>query len=249
MNKLVSIITPTFNVEKFISQTIESVLNQTYPHWELLITDDASTDHTVKIIEGYQKKDPRIKLFKLNQNSGAAVARNTSIENAKGKYHAFLDGDDIWFINHLQDSVSTLHKLNMEFVFASYQRSDENLNIVYKPFIVPKSVTYADILKTNSISCLTAVVDVETLGKKLMPTIGKRHDMLLWLSYLEMCKTAYGIQKCHAIYRIRKKSLSRNKLNVLKYQWEMYRQYLKFNVFKSTYYMCCWVFKGIKKYT
>lgn len=248
MDQLVSIITPTYNVEKYIAETIDSVLNQTYTNWELLITDDASTDDTFLILEDYQKKDSRIKVFKLNKNSGAAVARNNSIKQAKGSYHAFLDGDDIWYDYHLKSSISKLQQENIEFVFSSYNRSDEKLNLVHKPFIVPSEVTYNDILKTNSISCLTAVVDVESLGKELMPTIGKRHDMLLWLKYLEKCKIAYGSQDCHAIYRIRKKSLSRNKWNVIKYQWEMYRKYLKFNILKASYYMFAWMINGIRKY-
>lgn len=248
MSKLVSIITASYNAEKYIAQTIASVQSQTYKNWEMLITDDASTDNTCKIVENIAQKDSRIKLFRLSNNSGPAVARNNSIKKAKGRFLAFLDADDIWFEYHLEESLKYCAEQKLSFVFASYRRSDEELNFVYSDFIVPKKVSYSDILKSNSISCLTAVVDVEILGKKHMPIIRKRQDMGLWLAYLKDCKYAYGIQKPHAIYRIRKQSLSRNKPKLIKYQWLFYRKVEKLNVFQSFYYLICWMYYGYFKY-
>lgn len=248
MSELVSIITPVYNVEKYIEATIASVQSQTYTHWEHILVDDCSTDASAERIKALSNSDSRLRYFKLNQNSGPAVARNVAIEKAKGRFLAFLDADDIWFDFHLKDSINYLLNHQVSFVFASYKRSDEALNLVYSNFIVPQKVSYTDILKTNSISCLTAVVDIQTLGKKKMPLIRKRQDMGLWLKYLKVTKYAYGIQKPHAIYRIRKSSLSRNKKALLKYQWEFYRHVEKLSVVRTIYYLVLWMYNGFLKY-
>jgi glycosyltransferase involved in cell wall biosynthesis len=182
---LVSIITASYNASSYIEATIASVQKQSHQDWEMIITDDASTDETVSVIKNIQVKEPRVKLIELQENVGAAVARNYSIEAAKGKYLAFLDADDIWFDFHLKESIDACSQNQTGFVFASYKRSNEALDFVYSDFIVPEKVTYTDILKTNSISCLTAFVDIEKLGKKKMPEIKKRQDMGLWLKYLK----------------------------------------------------------------
>ncbi len=247
MDKLISIITPSFNCEKFIADTIKSVINQTYKNWELIIVDDCSTDDSVKIINDFVDKDNRIKLIKLIENSGPAVARNKAIEVAKGDYMAFLDSDDLWVSVFLKKSVEAVQ--NTEgFVFSSYHRYDKNLNPYLKDFIVPLRVNYYDILKTNSISCLTAFIDIKKLGKIQMPKILYRQDMGLWLKYLKKINYAIGIQEPLAIYRIRKESHSRNKVNLLRYQWYFYRNIEQLNVFKSLYYFVLWSFYGFKKY-
>ncbi|HKX87470.1 MAG TPA: glycosyltransferase family 2 protein [Flavobacterium sp.] len=248
MNDLVSIITPTFNSEKFISATIQSVLKQSYPNWEMIIVDDCSTDKTVEIIQNLMEEDTRIHLIKLNRNSGASKARNEAIKLVQGSYMTFLDADDIWFSDFIKNSIETIKQTGIPFVFSSYRRSNEDLEFVYSDFIVPTKVTYTDILKTNSISCLTAFLDVKTLGIKLMPDIRKRQDMGLWLKYLKEIPFAYGIQKPQAIYRIRENSLSRNKKNLIKYQWQFYREVEKLGFFKSIYYMLHWMYRGFMKY-
>ncbi len=248
MNDLVSIITPTYNSEKYIRETIQSVQNQTYPSWEMIIVDDCSTDNTIQIIEEIQKADARIRLVKSEKNAGPAISRNKGIERATGKYMTFLDADDIWFEDFIQNSIETIQKQGVHFVFSSYRRADEELNFIYTDFIVPQKVTYTDILKSNSISCLTAFVDIETLGKKFMPEVYKRQDMGLWLKYLKEIPYAYGIQEPKAIYRIRKNSLSRNKSNLIKYQWQFYRNVEKLSVISSTYYMAHWAVRGFLKY-
>lgn len=248
MQNLVSIITASFNAEKYIEETIRSVQAQTYQNWEMLITDDCSSDRTCDIIQASVKLDSRIKLFKLSQNSGPAKARNHSIEEAKGEFLAFLDADDIWFDFHLENSLSIAHEKNKPFLFASYKRSNEKLEFIYSDFIVPNKVNYTDVLKSNSISCLTAFIDIRKLGKKYMPEIKKRQDMGLWLKYLKDCKFAYGIKEPHAIYRMRDNSLSRNKLNLIKYQWHFYRKVEKIKPIKSLYLLMCWMYYGYFKY-
>lgn len=248
MENLVSIITPTYNSEAFIAQTIASVQNQTYQNWEMIIVDDGSVDNTAAIVVEMAKEDPRIIFIRMSQNSGPAKARNAGIEKVSGKYMTFLDADDIWFPEFISSSIDTIFKNNVFFVFSSYRRSNEELEFVYSDFIVPQKVTYTDILKTNSISCLTAFIDIEKLGKKRMPDIFKRQDMGLWLQYLKEIPYAYGIQQPLAIYRIRENSLSRNKSKLLKYQWKFYREVEHLSILKSAYYMINWMYKGFFKY-
>ncbi len=245
---LVSIITPTYNSENFIAETIASVMAQTVTDWEMIIIDDCSSDSTCDVISEYSSTDRRIKFLRLEKNSGPAVARNTGIALASGKYMTFLDADDIWFPNFIERSISTIKSEGIPFVFSSYRRSDEALNFVYSDFIVPNKVTYSDILKTNSISCLTAFIDIESLGKKTMPEVFKRQDMGLWLKYLKEIPYAYGIQEPQAIYRIRKNSLSRRKSDLLKYQWQFYRNVENLNLAQSCYYMTHWMWRGFMKY-
>lgn len=248
MKKLVSIITPTFNSAKYIAETFQSVQNQTFQDWEWIIIDDGSSDETEIIVNSIKEKDKRIQFYKLEKNSGPAIARNTGIEKATGDFMTFLDADDIWFPNFIENSIATINQAEIPFVFSSYKRSNENLEFVYSDFIVPQKVTYTDILKSNSISCLTAFLDVKTLGKKYMPIIRKRQDMGLWLQYLKEIPFAYGIQEPQAIYRIRENSLSRKKSDLIKYQWQFYREVEKLTVFQSIYYMLHWMYRGFMKY-
>ena len=115
----VSVITPMYNCEKFISETIESVLNQTYTNWEMIIIDDCSTDKSNQIVKQYIERDKRIRLIALNENSGAAVARNKGIEVSSGRFIAFLDGDDLWEPNKLEKQIQFMTEKNIGFSFTS----------------------------------------------------------------------------------------------------------------------------------
>ncbi len=248
MNALVSIITPSYNSAKFIAETIQSAQNQTYQNWEMIIIDDGSSDETESVVLSLSQNDNRIQFHKLNQNSGPAIARNTGIEKASGDYMTFIDADDIWFPTFIENNIKTIQETGIPFVFSSYRRANEQLEFIYSDFIVPNKVSYTDILKSNSISCLTAFVDIKKLGKKYMPLIRKRQDMGLWLNYLKVIPFAHGIQETQAIYRIRENSLSRKKLDLIKYQWQFYREVEKLNVFQATYYMLHWMYRGFMKY-
>lgn len=248
MNPKVSIVTPLYNLEEYIADCIESVEAQTFSDFEMIIVDDCSSDRGPEIVETFARKDPRIKLLRNSKNSGPAVTRNLGIKEATGHYITFLDGDDIWFPQMLEKSIDAIEREQCGFVFASYKRYDENLNPLLSDFIVPAKVTYSDILKSNSISCLTAFIDIDKLGKKYMPLIRKRQDMGLWLAYLKEIDYAVGIKEPLAIYRIRKGSLSRNKFLLLKYQWEFYTKFENLNFFKASYYMTHWIVRGILKY-
>lgn len=247
MNPLVSIITPCFNAEDFIEETILSIQNQSFTNWEWFIIDDFSKDNSVSIISGYAQNDVRIKLLTLTKNSGVAIARNMGIALAKGNYMAFIDADDVWKPQFLAENVSRITQ-SEGFLCASYEMYDAQLKLKLGELIVPKYATYSSILKTNTIGSLTAFIDISRLGKEFMPEIKYRQDMGLWLKYLKKINRAEGIQENLAVYRIRKQSLSNNKINLLKHQWSFYRDVENLSILKSSYYFSLWMYYGLKKY-
>lgn len=246
---MVSIITPVFNCEQYIDETIQSVLNQTHEHWEMIIIDDLSSDNTMKIVKEYAKKNPKIKYYQNTVNSGPAKSRNKGIEMAQGRYISFLDGDDIWLPTFLEKSINFLETNHYNFVFSSYKRVDENLQPLYDDFIVPERVNYHSLLKTCPISCLTALIKIETIGKFYMPDIAKRQDYGLWLSILKKNEFAYGLKEPLAIYRIRKGSVSRNKFKAMYYVWKVYKDVEKLNSFIASYMLINYIINGLRKYS
>ncbi len=235
MNKKVSIITPTYNSEQFVKETIESILAQTYANWELLITDDCSTDSTWHVIREYSQQDSRIKVFKLDENSGAGVARNNSIKEASGRFIAFLDSDDTWHPEKLEKQVAFMLENSVSLSYTAYTAVDESgreLKLINPPL----ELTYKTILRNDYIGCLTAMYDAGVLGKRFMPTIRKRQDWALWLVILKDCKKALGISETLAYYTVRKNSISANKFRLVKYNWNIYR-WLGYGGFKSSLYM------------
>ncbi len=245
--KLVSVITPLYNSANFISHTIESVLNQTYENWEMIIIDDNSTDDSVNIVEEYVKRDDRIRLIKLKKNSGPAIARNKGIKEARGRYIAFLDADDLWLPEKLEKQLKFMNEYDLAFTYSSYKLIDEEGNNLGE-FITREEITYNSMLKTCSVGCLTAIYDTEKLGKVYMPNILKRQDYGLWLKILRQIGSTKGILEPLAIYRIRKNSISSNKLVAAKYQWKVYREIEKLPLLKSAYYFMWYAYYGFKKY-
>lgn len=243
---LVSIITPTYNSSKYIVETIESILNQTYSNWELLITDDCSIDDTLKIIDAYVLKDKRIKLFQLNENSGAGIARNYSIEKSSGRYIAFCDSDDQWLPNKLAKQVSMMKENGIALSFSSYHIIDEEGHPKGK-VIAKSKVDYKVMLRNNYIGCLTAMYDAIQLGKVYMPEIRKRQDWALWLSILKLTDKAYGIKEPLAVYRDRSNSISTNKKDLIKYNWAIYRDVEGFSFLKSCVLLIQFVFFYLAK--
>ena len=179
MKPTVSIITPSYNSSNFIAETIKSVLNQTYQEWEMIIIDDYSSDISINIIEKYIKKDNRIKLLKLEKNVGPAYARNIGIKEAKGKYISFLDSDDIWYPNKLEEQIKFMQKNDLSLTYSSYETIDEN-NLKINIRFVKEKISYKDMLKSNHIGNLTGIYDCEKIGKYYMDNVG-HEDYTLWL--------------------------------------------------------------------
>jgi len=244
---LVSVITPTYNSERFIKDTIESVINQTYDNWEMIIVDDASTDRTVEIIKHYQKKDFRIKLIVLKENSGSAIARNTAMDNAKGKFLAFLDSDDMWIYNKLEKQVKFMLNNDLAFSYTKYQRILEDGTKTNEISQAPIQVKYDDLMKHCVIGCLTVMIDKEKIGNERMVNIRTRQDYVYWLTLTKKGYYAYGLPEVLAKYRLVKNSISRNKWKAAKKNWEVYYKIENKTFFKSLWYFLNYTFINLKK--
>lgn len=270
MNELVSIITPSYNCSKYIAQTIESVLAQTYQNWEMIIVDDCSKDNSIEIIESYTKKDSRIKLYILEKNSGAAIARNKAIELANGRFIAFLDSDDLWLPNKLKKQINFMVDKNLALSYTAYKKIDENGIEGTKIINVPENASYGTLLNTNYIACLTGIYDVNICGKHFMPDISHRQDYGLWLNILKKIghedygfwlgilkkfsssssssSSAGGLNEPLALYRVHSNSLSSNKLKAAFYHWLVLRKIEKLPFFKSVYHFIQYGYHGIRKH-
>ena len=246
---LVSIITPAYNAAAYIAETIESVLAQTYTNWEMLIVNDCSKDNTPEIVESYAAKDKRIKLINLKQNSGAGVARNTAIQNAKGRYIAFLDSDDLWKKDKLQKQIEFMQQNDYAFTFTSYEHFKETQENIQNQVQIPKSLNYNQALKGNKIGCLTVMLDRRQI-QSIHFTTQKHEDYILWLNILKQGITAYGIQESLALYRTgNSKSVSGNKLKSAMWTWKVYRESQRLSFIKSMYYFWFYVVNGLKKHS
>lgn len=246
---LVSIITPLYNGEKYVSQTIESVLSQTYSNWEMIIINDGSKDKSKDIVEEYTKKDSRIKLFSQH-NSGSSAARNNALRRANGKYICFLDADDIWENIFIEKQIEFIENKNAKIVFSSFKRINENNEEILRPFIVPLKVNYQSILKTCSLSCLTTLFERETFkhisfNEELR---SMRDDHAFWLALLKTVDYAYGNPEILASYRIFDKSTTANKRKVMLPQFNIYYKVEKLGLLRSIYYFMHWAFNGYIKY-
>ena len=243
----VSIITPCYNSSKFLQQTIDSVLNQTFTDWEWLITDDKSTDHSVEIIN--KVDDERIKLTVAEKNGGAGHARNLSLEKATGRFITFLDADDFWEPNFLEEMVSFMKKENAELAYSNYSRCDENLIPKIDDFKADKNVTFNNLLKTCRLSLLSSMYDSQRVGKEFFPERSKREDHVMWLNLLKKIPVGKPLPKTMAKYRMHASSISRKKTNIMLDQYLVYKDYMKFSTLKSMYYTANWAINGFMKYS
>ena len=237
----VSIITPLYNLAEFVADTLNSVLAQTWTDWEMIIVDDVSSDNSVELIQLFVEQDSRIKLIQLETNSGAGVARNTAIAAAKGRYIAFLDSDDQWKPNKLERQIKFMLDNNYSFTYTDYDVIDEEGRFKGRVSAKPY-VSYFDMLKNNYMGCLTVVYDTKHLGKMYMPILRKRQDWALWLSILKKIPKAYSLSEALSIYRDRSKSISSNKIEMVKYTWQLYRSVEKFSLVISSFLLIRYLF-------
>ncbi|MBV2165236.1 MAG: glycosyltransferase [Kaistella sp.] len=243
----VSIITPVFNSSKFLEKTIASVLNQTFTDWEWMITDDKSTDNSVEIIQ--KINDSRIQLILSDKNGGAGHARNLSLKQASGRFITFLDADDFWEPNFLEEMIWFMKNENTELAYSNYARCDENLNPVIDDFKADKPVTFDNLLKTCRLSLLSSMYDSQRVGKEYFPEGSKREDHVMWLNLLKKIHVGKPLPKTMAKYRMHQSSISRKKSNIVKDQYLVYKDYMNFSTVKSLYYTANWALNGFMKYS
>lgn len=245
---MVSVVIPCYNAEKYISKTIESVISQTYTKWELLIVDDCSTDKSARIIDMYVKQDSRIKYYRTKCNTGTpAEPRNIGIINAKGKYVALLDADDLFMPNKLEEQVDFIQEGDKDLIFSNGIMINEEgkylRNMVKRRIVDYKSTLMQDDLGPSSVMIKRTVLD--GVKFRTMP----KEDYVFWLELLRKKNIiAYNSNTELYAYRIVHNSRSRNKLKMIKQQWWILRDFENLNLFPASYYLFIYLYKSIKKY-
>lgn len=232
---LVSIITPNYNCSRFIVETIESVLAQTYTNWEMIIVDDCSSDGSYEIALEYEKQDSRIKVLKNAKNSGAAVSRNLALNMVQGEYISFLDSDDLWEREKLEKQLDFMVNNNCDFSYTIYDLIDEESKKMNKEVRIPKKLSYLKYLHHCYTGCLTVIYKKEIANDTRSFLIKNNNDYGLFLQVLKKSKKALGLQSNLAHYRIRKSGISRKKLGKIKPYFQLMHDNLRF-----PYILVCW---------
>ena len=238
-NPLMTVIMPSYNAERFIAESIESVVAQTIEDWELIVVDDASTDGTPNIVAAFQHRDPRIRLIAQEANQGPAHARNLGLDHARGELIAFIDSDDIWFPQKSEKQIAAMTRSRADLSYTAYQRTRQGARHAVV-VVVPASVSYDTMLRRCFIGCSTAIVRRSTCGSIRMPAIKRRQDHGYWLELLrDGSRTTVGVNEPLVSYRLHPDSLSANKLVAARYQWKLLRDVERFGIAQSL-----WLFTG-----
>lgn len=246
MLPLITVIMPSYNSERFIAESIESIRRQTIPDWELIVIDDASTDRTSDIVTAYQRRDGRIRLITQIENRGPAHARNVALAQARGAMIAFLDSDDVWFPHKAATQISAMEQSRADISYTGWERSREGqVHVAYVS--VPQRVTYRTMLRRCKINCSTAMVRRSTCGTVRMPLLRLRQDHGYWLALLrDGSRTAIGIDQPLISCRMHADSLSAKKIVAAQYSWKLLRDVEKFSLPKSIWFFGGYAFEAVK---
>lgn len=250
MDGLISVIVPVYNVKKYIAETMDCVRAQTYGDWELLLVEDGSSDGSDEEIRRYaeEKKEARIRLISQPSNMGAAMARNRGLAEARGRYIAYLDADDLWMPEKLEKELRFLREKNAAFVFTGYEFADEQGRGTGKVVHVPETLNYRQALSNTTIFTTTVMFDTEKIPKKEleMPRV-KSEDTALWFRVLRSGHTAYGLDENLVKYRRAGRSLSSNKLEAIRRIWNLYRRSEGLGFWESAYHFCFWAVRAVRR--
>ena len=238
---MVSIVIPVYNAQNYIVETMDSVLAQTFTEWELLLVDDCSPDNSAEVIENYIASHPerKIRLITQETNQGAAKARNRGVEEAQGRYIAYLDADDLWFPEKLEKELQFMNKHNAGFVYCAYEFGDEQAVPTGKRVRVPLELDYKHALTRTIIFTSTVLIDTEKVGKPFMPDVPSE-DSATWWNILKQGNKAYGLDEPLAIYRRPAESLSSNKVTAVKRIWNLYRNVEGLGIPAASLCFCGW---------
>lgn len=240
----VSIIIPVHNSYKYLKQCLESVINQTYNNFEILIIDDHSSDDSIKLVESF--KDKRIKIFS-SDNYGVSYARNKGIDEASGVYICFLDSDDYWDKNKLKKQVKFMKKYNSAFIYTKYMYVDKNGNNKRVANVALK-LNYKEALKNTCIFTSSVMLNMKILEKEdiYMPILKRGQDTACWWQILKKGYTAYSIQEILVYYRVTNNSLSSNKFKALKRTWYIYKLQ-KLSFCSRIYYFSFYLYNAFRR--
>ena len=246
---LVSVVTPAYNCEKYLRQTVDSVVQQTFEQWEMIVVDDCSTDGTLALAQQLAAEEPRIRVFRNETNQGVSLTRNFGIRQARGKYIALLDGDDLWEPDKLERQVRLMEK-GYDLVYCSYDFYDEGGCPIekMKPFIVPRQTDYHKMLVSSVVSCSTAMACAELLKEHPFRKDTYHEDYALWMELFALPVRAAGDEKVLMHYRQVRGSRSNAKGNAAKKRWEVYRKTLNMGLLESAWAFCRYAVCGAIKY-
>lgn len=236
---------PAYNAASYLPAAMQSVRDQSYVNWELLVVDDASTDSTLQVAHQFAKNDSRIRVYPQAKNGGVTQARNKALQMAEGDYLAFLDADDLWDPEKLQKQVEHMASHNALICYSAYRRIDEEGNIVGR-VSPPARVTYADLLKSNFIGNLTGIYNAKVLGKQYLEEFG-HEDYVAWLKLVKAAGEALAVNEELASYRVYKGSTSSNKIRTIGWQWRIYRESESLGMLKSSWLIACYGIYAILK--
>lgn len=244
----VSIITPVYNAERFLKETAGSVISQSYQDWEWILVNDCSSDKSWEVMQELAEKDRRIKIFSNKENLKSGKTRNFAIEQATGRFIAFLDADDKWHPEKLAIQIPFMIDNGYHFTHTSYGYLDEQGNNIKSTFRVSKEVDYKHLLKRTEISCLTAIYDAEKIGKFYMSEHARKQDYALWLTILKSGVKSYGIDKELAYYRQVKGSATNKKHKLILKHISFLKDTQDFNTLQSLYFTMHWMVNGFIRY-
>ncbi len=247
---MISIIVPVYNADKYITETIRMVKEQTRRDWELILVDDGSADDSVACIEAYleqmeaRDKD-QIRLICKERNEGPAAARNQGLSCAKGRYLTFLDADDVWLPDKLEKEMAFMQAKDVAFVFTAYEFGNEKAEGTGKVVSVPEQLNYREALSRTVIFTSTVMFDSEKIDRELikMPNV-ESEDTATWWQILRNGHTAWGLNEVTAIYRRPPRSLSSNKLTAVRRIWKLYRRVEKLSFGDSVVFLVLWAVRA-----
>jgi teichuronic acid biosynthesis glycosyltransferase TuaG len=244
---LVSIITPAYRCAGVVTETIRSVIAQTYPHWEMLIVEDCSPDNTLEVIEHCAGVDPRVRLIKLDRNSGPAMARNAALERARGRWIAFLDSDDLWLPTKLESCLEFARTNDAAFIYTGFRRIPSSGGQPGRYIGVPSTLSYRQLLGNTAIATSTVMLDTERTGPVRMRKT-YYDDFDCWLQILKKGINAHGLDADLMRYRMMENSVSRNKAKSAVKVWRAYRDLEGLSIPLSVWYFSQYAVRGALKY-
>ena len=246
-NELISIIMPAYNAENTLSRAVNSVLDQSYQNYELIIINDCSSDRTQALAEEYAAADSRIRVISNAENRGVSLTRHKGVENARGKWLAFLDSDDAWTVDKLEKQMALQRQQNAQLIFTSSAFMDDQESPKNWVMHVPEKIGYRTLLKQNLISNSSVLIRKSCYLEHEFIGSGVHEDFVCWLRLLRSGEFAYGIDEPLLIYRLSSGSKSGNKLEAAKMNWNAYRA-VGLNFLEASYDMSWYAVNGLLKY-